>query len=64
VAYTETKRITTTALGEAVHAGEASPRQPVRQDVLARLRRGLLTSPRTPNAIVRMAREEFGAEEE
>lgn len=61
VAYGDVRRTTGAKLEEAFRTREAIRKQPVSPPLLERIRDGLLTSPRTPHAIRRMAIEEFGA---
>jgi len=61
VAYNAAQRWTEEKLEQEIRAGTAKPRQPVSSELLERLRQGLLASPRTPHAIIDMARKEFGA---
>ena len=63
VAYGDARRTTGAKLEEALRSREAIRKQPVSPPLLDRLRDGLLTSPRTPHAIRRIAIEEFGARE-
>lgn len=60
-AYGEVQRWTEERLLELVRNGTAKPRQPVSAAVLERMRAGFFASPRTPHAMLTIARTEFGA---
>ena len=61
VHFGDARRTTAAKLDEAFRTGEAIPKHPVDERLLAKLRSGLLQSPRTPHAIRQMAIDEFGA---
>lgn len=61
VDFGDARRTTAAKLEEAFRTRQAIAKQPADQAFLDKLRAGLLQSPRTPNAIRRMAVEEFGA---
>jgi hypothetical protein len=61
VDFADARRTTAAKLDEAFRTREAIPKQPVGPPLLMKLRAGLLQSARTPNAIRRIAIEEFGA---
>lgn len=60
-AYREVRRFTAEKLRGYVVDGTAKPRQPVDAAILERLRAGFFASAHTPNAMVVIARTEFGA---
>ena len=62
VAYGEVQRWPEDRLQQLITEGVAKPRQPVSAALLDRLRAGFFASPRTPHAMVEMARKEFGAD--
>jgi hypothetical protein len=62
VAYGEAQRWPEERLLQLIADGIAKPRQPVSAALLGRLRDGFFASPRTPHAMVAMARDEFGAD--
>ncbi len=64
VAYGEAQRWPEDRLLQLIADGVAKPRHPVSPALLDRLRRGFLASPRTPNAMVEMARTDFAADGE
>ncbi len=59
--YADARRTTAAKLRQALAIGEAIAREPASAELLAKLRAGLLRSPYTPDAILEMAVEEFGA---
>jgi len=61
VVYNAAKRLTEAALQDAVGARQAIPRDPVSPVLPERLRAGFIASPFTPNAMVQLARDQFGA---
>jgi hypothetical protein len=61
--YADARRTTAEKLQQALRVREAISREPVDPALLDRLRGGLLHSPYTPDAILSMAVEEFGASE-
>jgi hypothetical protein len=61
VNYGAATRWTEETLDELMKRGTGHPREPVSAELLERMRAGFFTSPRTPHAMIRMAREDFGA---
>lgn len=62
VAYGEVQRWPEARLLELIAEGVAKPRQPMSGALLRRLREGFLASPRTPHAMVSLARQDFEAD--
>lgn len=59
--YADARRTTADKLRHALAHGEAVAREPASAELLETLRAGFLRSPYTPDAILEMAVEEFGA---
>ena len=62
VVYSDARRLTREKLRRAIQTRGALPRPPMDLAIVERIRRGLLISPRTPHAMVRMAIDVFGAD--
>jgi hypothetical protein len=62
VAYGEVQRWPEERLPQLIAEGIAKPRQPMSAALLRRLRDGFLASPRTPHAMVSLARKDFEAD--